>query len=182
VLLRAAPTTAPKGAIVAPKEHSRGTRESALRAARKLFHLRLLEFSHEDIRVAAFRGTQTSRFRVAWRSPLAEEIVLRFRRELESGGRIRWDTRLELGARAARRDILVLLRALLAKLEVAYARRHQLAQLVVAFGDVGEAKTRGQLAVDTHALLIAVRGALHVATGAVAEGPAGELLNEGHDT
>ena len=41
------------------------------------------------------RPKRAVKLRVMWRTPLGEEVVHRYRRELESGRAIRWDRRLE---------------------------------------------------------------------------------------
>ena len=68
---------------------SRSRRESCLRAIRKLHRTGLVLVDHRSL--STYWGSRP--FRVAWLSSLGAEIVARFRSELISGGRIRWDAR-----------------------------------------------------------------------------------------
>jgi hypothetical protein len=132
VLLQAAANGDDEATVIAPPEHSRAVREATLRAARKLRVRGLLRIAYESAQAARMRSSGPHPLRAAMRSPLGEEIVKRFRKELESGQRIRWDERLIAAGRAARRDLPLLLQRLVGALEATRERRAFLAGLFAA--------------------------------------------------
>ena len=106
VLLDAAATSASHGTEVTRDACTHAEQEAILRAVRKLLRAGLVQVGRlrtVERRQGHAWGHQT---RLAWRSPLGEELVARYCRELESGGRIRWDHRVVDAARATRLDVL----------------------------------------------------------------------------
>ena len=158
VLLGAATTTESKGALVAPTGLPRAERETALRAARKLYARQLIQISRTPLPLGD--AGRNYLLRVAWRSPLGDAIVKQFGPELETGRRIRWDARLAAALRDARRGPVLLLGELASQLEAARARRAELVRLFAPVATRAETWKHVRSAEDARLLLVAVRAAL----------------------
>jgi hypothetical protein len=109
ILLTAAAPDARRGTVILPDCHDHATRESALRAWRGLRSKGLLVYDCEWNRVetrardSAGRPIDSAHITAAARlSPLGAKIVDAYRRELEGGLRIRWDSRLDACVAAVR--------------------------------------------------------------------------------
>jgi hypothetical protein len=95
-LLEAAATDAKDSAFIAPLDSSRAASESLRRAIRRLHGAGLVELDKKKIEGTRPATEQRwfrnpSRWRSAARlSPLGSALVCRYRRDLESGQRIRW--------------------------------------------------------------------------------------------
>ena len=105
LLLRAAPTSAMFGSIVAREDGTRAAHEADFRASRKLVRAGLVQEGRMRTTVRYRGHVRAYVTRTAWRSPLGDEIVARYMPELESGRRIRWDHRVVESAQAVRRDV-----------------------------------------------------------------------------
>jgi hypothetical protein len=105
LLLRAAPTSAMYGSIVAREDGTRAAHEADFRASRKLVRAGLVQEGRMRTTVRYRGHVRAYVTRTAWRSPLGDEIVVRYMPELESGRRIRWDRRVVEAAQAVRRDV-----------------------------------------------------------------------------
>jgi hypothetical protein len=99
-----------RGAILEPAMRAHSDRESFLRAGRSLQRARLLtsQQGHATLPAAA-GGTRRAWVRRFWCTPFGAAIVERYRAELESGARIRWDERAADAARAVRLEVPALL-------------------------------------------------------------------------
>ena len=147
-----------KGALVAPAGLPRAERETALRAARKLYARQLIQISRTPLPLG--EAGRMYLLRVAWRSPLGDAIVKQFGPELGTGRRIRWDARLAAAVGDARRGPVFLLGELASQLEATRTRRAELVRLVAPVATRTEIWKHVRGAEDARLLLDAVLAAL----------------------